>query len=328
MLINRLEVIIKMKKVICGFFLLLFVMLPINVFALGSVDVSSKTLTVVKGKTATFDIVVTNAAGFGNISSENTNIATVSSNYLDTGTSLEGKEGTFPITVTGVSVGVTNIKIDIYDMTSYDAESLEKVLTVKVNVVAEAEKYTITYNGNGGTLTKNNDIVEKGSSVTLPSVTKNNFKFLGWYTALTGGNFAGVAGATYKPETNITLYARWEALAAKTYTVTYHANTGTGVPNPQVKEENKELILSTVKPTKEKFVFDGWNTEKNGTGTSYQPGGRYTLNEDVTLYAQWKTPATVDKNPDTGDSAIFIILAIALTLGGYSYWYTKKSKES
>ncbi|MCR5635617.1 MAG: InlB B-repeat-containing protein [Clostridiales bacterium] len=44
--------------------------------------------------------------------------------------------------------------------------------------------------------------------------------------------------------------------------------------------------------TKEGFMFDGWNTMADGTGTSYSPGNPITLTEDVTvLYAQWR-PAT------------------------------------
>lgn len=37
------------------------------------------------------------------------------------------------------------------------------------------------------------------------------------------------------------------------------------------------------------YVFDGWNTEKDGSGTSYEPGDEITLGEGSTvLYAQWK----------------------------------------
>src|SRR5690606_28115733 len=37
------------------------------------------------------------------------------------------------------------------------------------------------------------------------------------------------------------------------------------------------------------YSFNSWNTEANGTGTSYEPGGSLTLtSENVTLYAQWQ----------------------------------------
>ncbi|MDB1807357.1 MBG domain-containing protein, partial [Eggerthella lenta] len=35
------------------------------------------------------------------------------------------------------------------------------------------------------------------------------------------------------------------------------------------------------------YSFIGWNTKADGTGTAYNPGDRFTLNEATTLYAQW-----------------------------------------
>ncbi|WEV75404.1 BspA family leucine-rich repeat surface protein [Bifidobacterium sp. ESL0800] len=40
------------------------------------------------------------------------------------------------------------------------------------------------------------------------------------------------------------------------------------------------------------FKFTGWNTSKDGTGTSYAPGQDVPMNNDVTLYAQWKRIGT------------------------------------
>jgi uncharacterized repeat protein (TIGR02543 family) len=40
---------------------------------------------------------------------------------------------------------------------------------------------------------------------------------------------------------------------------------------------------------KEGYVFAGWNTKQDGTGTTYQPGDTFIMGkEDVNLYAQWK----------------------------------------
>ncbi len=41
-------------------------------------------------------------------------------------------------------------------------------------------------------------------------------------------------------------------------------------------------------PTMEGYTFDGWNTEKDGSGTAYASGKEINVDEDVTLYAQWK----------------------------------------
>ena len=36
------------------------------------------------------------------------------------------------------------------------------------------------------------------------------------------------------------------------------------------------------------YVFVGWNTEQDGSGTAYQPGSIFNIKDNVTLYAQWK----------------------------------------
>ena len=47
--------------------------------------------------------------------------------------------------------------------------------------------------------------------------------------------------------------------------------------------------------TRDSYVFNGWNTTSNGSGTSYADGANYTAStsyagQTVTLYAQWRTP--------------------------------------
>lgn len=69
--------------------------------------------------------------------------------------------------------------------------------------------YSVVFNGNGATTTSTT--VSKGSSCTLPSITKSGYIFNGWYTAASGGTFVGNAGDTYSPSGDITLYAHWTA---------------------------------------------------------------------------------------------------------------------
>ena len=45
------------------------------------------------------------------------------------------------------------------------------------------------------------------------------------------------------------------------------------------------------------YVFDGWNTAKDGSGTSYEPGDEITLDEGTTvLYAKWKKVSFIVAN--------------------------------
>ena len=76
-----------------------------------------------------------------------------------------------------------------------------------------------------------------------------------------------------------------------TYTVSYDANGGSGAPASQTKTKDVALTLSSTKPTRTGYKFLGWAASKTATSAQYQPGGSYTANAAVTLYAVWKENA-------------------------------------
>ncbi len=69
--------------------------------------------------------------------------------------------------------------------------------------------YTLSYNLNYGATAASTESVVIGTSTTLPSPTRANFVFDGWYSASTGGTKIGNSGASYTPSQTRTLYARW-----------------------------------------------------------------------------------------------------------------------
>ena len=71
------------------------------------------------------------------------------------------------------------------------------------------------------------------------------------------------------------------------YSIVYNANGGTGVPNAQTKWYGTDVTLSSVKPSRAGYTFDSWNTKKDGTAKTYNPGDKYTTNASLTLYAVW-----------------------------------------
>lgn len=77
-------------------------------------------------------------------------------------------------------------------------------------------------------------------------------------------------------------------ITAKSYTVSYNANGGSGAPASQTKTHGTALTLSSVKPTRSGHTFLGWSTSSTATSASYQPSGSFTSNADTTLYAVWK----------------------------------------
>lgn len=74
----------------------------------------------------------------------------------------------------------------------------------------------------------------------------------------------------------------------ETHTIRYDANGGSGAPGNQTKTMGVDLWLSSTTPSKPQYVFKGWNTQANGSGTSYSPGQQFYPDADTTLYAQWE----------------------------------------
>lgn len=69
------------------------------------------------------------------------------------------------------------------------------------------------------------------------------------------------------------------------HTMTFNANGGTGTMSPQVANVPTTLTANTFARTD--CTFNGWNTAANGSGIGYANGATYSLNADITLYAQW-----------------------------------------
>ena len=81
-----------------------------------------------------------------------------------------------------------------------------------------------------------------------------------------------------------TLYAP----ALITYAVTYDGNGADGGSTAdQEKVLGVDLTLANNGFTRNGWAFTGWNTAADGSGTSYDAGGTYSADADLTLYAQW-----------------------------------------
>lgn len=162
------------------------------------------------------------------------------------------------------------------------------VSSIVLTVTTNETDYTLSYNANGGSGAPSSQTGTGVGSYTFPisnaKPTRSGYTFLGWSLSSTA------TAASYQPGGSITLtasdilYAVWKA---NTYTVSYNANGGSGAPSNQTKTYGVTLTLSNTKPTRTGYTFSAWNTAQNGSGTSYAPGGSYTANAAVTLYAQW-----------------------------------------
>ncbi len=91
----------------------------------------------------------------------------------------------------------------------------------------------------------------------------------------------------YNPERFTPLQEGETETGTKTYTVTFDANNGTNTTTTQTFTQNVAQNLSTNAFTRTGYSFASWNTNADGTETSYTDGASYTASADITVYAQW-----------------------------------------
>lgn len=167
--------------------------------------------------------------------------------------------------------------IDMLNKTMYASTSY---------TILKKDSYKITFNANGGSGSPSSQTKWYGESLTLSSTkpTKTGYTFKGWSTSSSATSATWSAGGKYTRNESNTLYAVWQA---NTYTIKYNANGGSGAPSNQTKTHNKTLILSSTKPTRTNYNFEGWSTSSTATSAKYPAGGSYTDNKAATLYAVW-----------------------------------------
>ena len=148
--------------------------------------------------------------------------------------------------------------------------------------------WTITYNKgdatSGSTTTSYKD---DGVTIQLKGAIfgKTGYTQTGW-SKTQGGAKAYNLNANYSANADLSLYPFW---TAKTYTLTYNANTGSNPPAAvtNIPYGSKVTIKGIENMGKTYYSFFKWNTKDNGTGTNLNPGDKITITGDVTLYAIW-----------------------------------------
>lgn len=79
------------------------------------------------------------------------------------------------------------------------------------------------------------------------------------------------------------------------YTVEFSANGGNGTVSSQSAQTGKSITLPSGSGlSRDGYYFGGWNTEADGSGTTYSTGSFYTpTGNNITLYATWKDASDV-----------------------------------
>jgi len=172
--------------------------------------------------------------------------------------------------------------------------------------------YTVTFNANGASgIPPQEHVVKPGTVVSLPdkgNLNSSGDTFVGWNESSKGGGITYSAGASITVTRNMVFYAQWLAGSMPQYTITFNANGATSgtVPVSQTVYSGTSITVpehGTLAYSGK--TFGGWNTRANGGGTNYEVGGFYTVIENVTLYAQWRSAAqyTVTYNSNGANGA-------------------------
>ena len=200
------------------------------------------------------------------------------------------------LTVTGGGKTATNVGGNVYE---FDIDKNGTIIiivresgggsTIRELTITglEKAKYTLTYDMNGGVGSIAAQTKEKGNTIYISSIipTREHYIFKGWGTSSTSDAPEYQPGAKYTKDENVTLYAIWEGVK---YKITYNVNGGSGTNITKEKEHGKPITLSTTIPTRTGFEFKGWGISSSDSTPIYQPGGTYSLDEDITLYAIWE----------------------------------------
>ena len=125
-------------------------------------------------------------------------------------------------------------------------------------------------------------------SFQFPTLSKTNWTC--HWSAVGTANIP--SGGTYKPNdvggpTSITFTAECDP---NFFNITYNKNsTGTvsNLPANGTKWAGDTYTIPTTVPTLSGYGFAGWNTQANGTGNGFPPGGTYRTDANVTFFAQW-----------------------------------------
>ena len=196
------------------------------------------------------------------------------------------------------NTGNKSVKLAAVDSEGISGPSITSGVTVPAG---EVIVYQITFNKNGGSGGSDSSSAVYGgipSSITPPS--RSGYTFEGYYTAQNGGGTpyydeTGTGVVSWAESSDTILYAKWRA---NSYTITFDTTDGAGGSGSVTATYDKSLpnisppqwTGTSTNPT---YGFAGYNTKRDGTGTTYYnesgtPVGIWKETQDITLYAQWK----------------------------------------
>ena len=174
-------------------------------------------------------------------------------------------------------------------------------------VVYEAEEpvvqYTITATAgpNGSISPSGNVTVNAGGSRTFTFNANSGYHI---DTVTVDGRVISVSGSSYtfsNVQANHTIHVTFAENSGDSkpsdhdYYVYYYRNYGaTSARNEGYDSGERVTIRDNDWWDRDGYVFEGWNTEPDGSGRDYEPGDEFNIHSDLRLYAQWSRSSDGD----------------------------------
>ena len=221
---------------------------------------------------------------------ENNLLAVAATSGGATGQSSTLSAGTYYVTSVGGGATLKNISVHLY--------------APEITVVfkdGETTKYSFT-------AAKNETLADLFIDGNLPTLSKEGYDFVGWYTATEEGS--AVSSAT-EITASVTYYARW---SGKTYDVVLVSNNENDNGSAHVIMGAEALSDITAPVAVGSNVLKGYYTAasegtkvadasgnfENATIAGYITNGKWDNAANATLYAQWAAPVDVKFYPGYG----------------------------
>jgi uncharacterized repeat protein (TIGR02543 family) len=208
--------------------------------------------------------------------------------------------GTGVFTGSGISASAGNIYVPNDSVVAYQEATGWSTFATRISAIT----HNITYVSQGATLVvENKDWIDIGGEIvqnvlygeeitTMPTssdITRTGYTFGGWFTEINGGGTEYSGASEYLAKGDITLYAKWTAIA--TYNVLFNKQGGTGGTN-NVSATNGVAMPTATAPTRIGYTFGGYYSAVSGGGSQYYTDAMasaksYDLTTNCILYAKW-----------------------------------------
>ena len=204
-------------------------------------------------------------------------------NRLPAGTSFDYLTEVTLTAVPATGYRFTGWSGDLSGSTNPTTITMDAAKSVAANFAIE--NFTLSVTATNGSVTRSptGTSFDYGTEVELTAVPATGYRFTGW-----SGDLSGVTNPT-----TITMNEAKSVTAnfTQTYRVLYDVNggSGTGPTDPNYYSTNSPVtILPPGSINRNAYVFGGWNTQPDGSGTTYAIGSTlYMGSSTVTLYAKW-----------------------------------------